>query len=124
MKSTFQSASSFRGSGGLDKWNTQAVTDMHYTFYDASAFLGVGIYTWDVAAVRSIDGIFTNAGALLECTKKKIFDGWHPGDQSRRRTLLEASTAAIFERDTASWSTSVCMTDLEFKAATWGTSEL
>ena len=92
---------------------------MHYTFYDASAFLGVGIYTWDVAAVRSIDGIFTNAGALLECTKKKTFDGWGAIQ------LLISPTARYFDDShTDSWSTSVCMTDLEFKAATWGTSEL
>jgi hypothetical protein len=109
LEYTFYGASKFTGTG-LSAWDTASATSLHGTFQGASV-MNADLSTWNVVKVSSMTDTFTSTPSLSSCNKVKIADAWKSNS---------AFVATTYDTD---WSTSVCMTDVEFKKATWGTLE-
>ena len=120
MKSTFDGAEAFRGTG-LATWQTSSVTDLQAafngalqmtailgswdvsacknfkaTFQGAANFSAVGIDAWNISSAEKMNYIFDGASAITSCSKRMIADEWtrlaRPLPQSPRRQASQRPT--------------------------------
>jgi len=84
--------------GPIGGWNVAGVTDMMYTFYDASTF-NQDISAWDTSNVKTMHGMFANANAF-----DKDISVWNTSSVTTMYAMFY--NAGAFDQDISAWDTS------------------
>ncbi|NAS10365.1 BspA family leucine-rich repeat surface protein, partial [Poritiphilus flavus] len=93
----FAGCTALTGETGLSTWNTAAVTNMAFMFYQASAFNG-DISSWNVESVTNMGYLFAGATSF-----NSDIGSWNTVNATDMSQMFFQATS--FDRDIGSWNT-------------------
>ena len=94
----FTGASSLIGNSSFDNWDVSSVTNMSFTFFQASSF-NQNIGSWDVSSVTNMNSMFYGATSF-----NQNIGNWNVSSVTDMGLMFQSATS--FNQDISSWDVS------------------